>query len=366
MYFIYLKANQFLVKKQVRLLLLLFVSICISGLQAQQLALDSADDSLSLLFRSEEILPVRMAYSQKVLKAETNDSTYMKTGFSYRMEDGSWDSLEIKVRTRGNWRLKNCYYYPVKVRVKKSVAKGTVFEGNKKLKMVLPCQQVNDGNDNVIKEFMAYKLYELVSPYHFKTRLLDIDFAETKGKKVKEHKIKGFFIEDIDKVADRHNANQLKRSVHPLQQDNICCVRNDFFQYMIGNTDFSVAYRHNEKLIFIEDKKAMPVPYDFDMSGLVNANYAVVSQVQNEVLEIESVTERLYRGFKRTDGDYNKVRQEFLENRTKFFEVVDGLEVYFENPREFEEARSFLMDFFKVLQDDSMYRREIVAKARSK
>ncbi len=45
---------------------------------------------------------------------------------------------------------------------------------------------------------------------------------------------------------------------------------------MIGNTDYSSAYRHNEKLLFV-DGNIMPIPYDFDMSGLVDASYAVVS-----------------------------------------------------------------------------------------
>ena len=42
-------------------------------------------------------------------------------------------------------------------------------------------------------------------------------------------------------------------------------VRNAMFQYMIGNTDFSTAYQHNNKLLYI-DKLIIPLPYDFDMS----------------------------------------------------------------------------------------------------
>ena len=86
--------------------------------------------------------------------------------------------------------------------------------------------------------------------------------------------LEAFMIEDIANVADRNRGKRLKRTVHPLQQDHLSSVQNDFFQFMIGNTDFSSAYQHNEKLIFVDGRQAIPIPYDFDMSGMVNAHYA--------------------------------------------------------------------------------------------
>ncbi len=246
------------------------------------------------------------------------------------------------------------------------MAKGTLFEGNKELKLVMPCQLVKNSHDYVLKEYLAYKLYEVVTPFHFKTRPVSIELTEIKGKKVKTHQLMGFLIEDIDKVADRHGARKLKRTVHPLQQDNICSVQNDFFQYMIGNTDFSVAYQHNEKLIFVTDRKAIPIPYDFDMSGLVNANYAVVSQVQGEVLSITKVTDRLFRGFKRSESVFEFIRQDFLGKKNQMMQIVDNLESEFKDPRQFELARNFIEDFFVVLQNERRYQKEILAVARVK
>jgi len=318
------------------------------------------------LFSTDEPLPIKLRYSNRQVRKETNDSTYLESVMAYEDVDGQWKSLDIKLRARGNFRREYCYFPPLKLKIKKKIGKGTLFEGNKELKLVFPCQLTKHSHDYVLKEYLAYKLYEVVTPFHFKTRAVSLELTEIKGKNEKIHQLMGFLIEDIDKVAARHGARKLKRSVHPLQQDNICSVQNDFFQYMIGNTDYSVAYQHNEKLIFVTDRKAIPIPYDFDMSGLVNANYAVVSQVQNETLSITKVTQRLFRGFKRNESVYEFIRQDFLGKRAQMMQIVDDIAPRFQDPRQFQLARKFIEEFFVVLQNDGRFQKEILAVARVK
>ena len=101
-----------------------------------------------------------------------------------------------------------------------------------------------------------------------------------------------------------------------MEQDAFAAIQNDFFQFLIGNTDFSSTNQHNEKLIYLKGNDAIiPIPYNFDMSGLVDASYAVVSQVQGEVLDITSVRQRLYRGVMRDPNIYEEVRQHYLSKR---------------------------------------------------
>jgi hypothetical protein len=102
------------------------------------------------------------------------------------------------------------------------------------------------------------------------------------------------------------------------------------------------------------------------MSGLVDASYAVVSQVQGEVLSITEVTQRLYRGFKRDEATYQLVRKEFLDNKAKMMAVVDDLESSFEDPREFVIAKKFINDFFYILANDNSFNKDIVDVARLK
>lgn len=360
------KPNNKIVKNQTLIFISLFFLFFGILTFAQQEAPAIEKNQTSALFQSEEPLPIRIQYSAKEMRRDTNDSTYLDCMMSYQDSDGQWDSLAVRARARGNWRKENCFMAPIKLKIKKSNSKGTVFEGNKEFKLVLPCRNSDTGEDYVLKEYLAYKLYEDISPYHFNTRRLSIELTDIKGKKAKEYQLEGFLIEDIDKIAERHDGRKLKRKVHPLQQDDLNSIRNDFFQFLIGNTDFSVAYQHNEKLLFVEGLKAIPIPYDFDMCGLVDANYAVVSQVQGETLAITSVTQRLYRGFKRDAELYQQVRKEFLSKKPALMQHVDDLESSFYNPKQFESAKKFVLDFFAVLESDSQFKNQILDKARTK
>ncbi len=326
---------------------------------------ETQEPEVSKLFRNDDIVKIKLEYSNKQVKSETNDSIYLKTKLLVLDKENLWDTLNVSIRGRGNFRLANCYYAPIKMKIKKAEAKGTLFKGNKKLKLVLPCMSEKGANDNVIKEYMAYKIYEHISPFHFKTKLFEARYNEQRGKKVKEHEIKGFFIEDLDRIAKRFECNELKRSVHPLQQDGHCSTRNAFFQFMIGNTDFSTGHQHNEKLLFV-NKKTVPIPYDFDMSGLVNASYATVSNIDGKELPISSVRERLYRGFVREGYVFEDIRKEFLDNKEEILTTIDGLKPLFESSKTFNEARSFINDFFVVLASDAKFKQQIMKAARTK
>ena len=322
-----------------------------------------SSEKISELFLNEEMISIGLRYSNKDIKKATNDSTYLKTFLRFEDKNQLWDSLEVSIRKRGNFRLQNCYYAPLKVKLKKKETNNTLFEGHKNLKMVLPCLIQKDNNDNVVKEYLAYKLYELVSPYHFKTRLVHFDYEEVRGKKIKLHKIKAFFIEDDKHVAKRIGGKVLESNLHPMNHEPLESVRNAFFQFMIGNTDFSNAYQHNSKLIF-KDGQIIPVPYDFDMAGIVNSSYSTVSQINEQELSIEKVTQRLYRGFQRDPSLFNQVRLEFIDHKPEILGCIQKCELLFENEREYISTINFIEEFFEIMQNDQKFEKHILAMAR--
>jgi hypothetical protein len=350
-------------KKQIGQLIILLTLLFFNTAYSQQ---ETNNDNLKIisgLFSEDEIVPIKLSYSIKNLKRETNDSTYIESVLGFQDKNGSWQNIPIKLRARGNNRLKKCYFPPIKIKIKKSDSKGTIFKGQKTMKAVLPCLLESENDDNVIKEYLVYKLYEKVSPYHFKTRLVTIDFEQIKNSKTKAHQLKGFLIEDDKKIAKRFDGKVYDRFVHPLNQDDLTSVRNAFFQFMIGNTDFSQAYHHNVKLIYI-NKKMTPVPYDFDMSGFVDASYAVVSQIQGEKLNLTSVTDRKYRGFQRNEEIFNQVRNEFIANKTAMGAILDANKDYFEDSDDFETAKKYLKSFFDIIENDRLYKSQILNQLR--
>lgn len=328
------------------------------------------------------------------MRKQASTESYIKSNMSFKQGE-AWDSISLELKARGNFRRKNCYFPPIKLKIKGSAAKGTIFEGFKKMKVVLPCLLQKRSNDDVLKEYLAYKLYEPISPAHFKTRLVDLEFVDDPRKKEVEdpltaillelnkrnvytqndsvfarrkprtYHLRAILIEDEKNVAKRNQAKVLDRFVHPLAQDAVASLRNAFFQFMIGNTDFSTAYGHNQKLMFL-NKKTIPLPYDFDMSGLVDASYSVVSNINNQDLPITEVTQRLYRGFKRDIEITQLVRAQFLEHKEELLKIVDETESAFENKKSYQKTKSYVQGFFKILENESRFKNEILDKARIK
>ena len=218
---------------------------------AQYTSVATNNGKVTKLFLQETPLQIKLSYVNKEIKKNTNDSTFIKTTLSYKDQDETWKDLEVAIRKRGEFRLNNCYFIPIKMKIKKSESKGSLFEKNKKLKLAVKCSDKKGSEDYILKEYMAYKIYEIVSDYHYKVRLLDIGFSEPANKKIKAYQFKGFFIEDIKLVAKRHGGDPIDRDMHPLTQDPVSSVQNAFFQFMIGNIDFSTYVQHNEKLILL-------------------------------------------------------------------------------------------------------------------
>lgn len=313
------------------------------------------------LFKTDEPLPIKMAFSVKDLKKNTNDSTFMDSFLMLESSPGQWDTIPLEMRTRGNFRLDNCYYPPIRIKFKKKQIDGSVFEKNKSLKLVMPCQKSKGADSFIGKEFLAYQLLEDITQYYFETRLVKIKFTNLDDKKSEEVELLGFLIQDDDEVADRFEGKIVEgRKIPPSFMQDTATVRQDFFQFMIGNTDFSTLFLHNQKVLQMPDDTIIPLAYDFDMCGLVNPPYAQV----NTQLGIKSITDRLYRGFCRDEAFLQMIRQEFLAKEEQFWETVDRQQPYISDV-DMKMSKSFLKGFFDVLRNDRLFNEKVVKACRS-
>jgi hypothetical protein len=118
---------------------------------------------------------------------------------------------------------------------------------------------------------------------------------------------------------------------------------------------------HNAKVIQLdESKKYIPLAYDFDMAGFVNAPYAVA----NETLGIANVRERLYRGFCRPPGVMQAIREEYIAKEKDINDVVKRYESSFE-PKEYTSIVKYMDEFFATFKSDSKFKSNIVDKCRT-
>ena len=323
-----------------------------SALRAQQIF------KQDLLFSNKKPLKIKLNYSNKNLNKNTNDSTFIKSKLIF-FEKKTNKEIQVSLRARGNFRRKHCYFTPVKIKIKKSDALNTIFSDNRTLKLVLPCKNNRDKNDNILKEFIAYKIYEIISPYYFKTRRLEVDYTNQKNKKGINYNLAGFLIEDDDKVAKRFDGKIVKRKISPLAMDDFNSVNLSFFNFLIGNTDFSSAHQHNGKLLFYE-KKIIPIPYDFDLTGWVKPKYGL--GITNRLGY--SFEERNYIGFKRGKNIYSKVRNHYLRLKEKIFNTVELYESEFEYKKSYNLMMDYLRGFYEILEDDKLYDNLIISEAK--
>jgi len=313
------------------------------------------------LFFDQDPLEIKMKFSIKDLRKETNDSTYVDSFIQFKSEEtGVWDSLDIELRVRGNFRLANCYYPPLRIKIKKKEAKGTIFDENRNLKLVIPCTKSNGADSDILKEYLCYKMAEPVTDYTFQTRLVKVEFVNEDDKKGEVVQLIGFLIEDDDDVADRFDGEILdgKKILGTVLEDS-AAVRHDFFQLMIGNTDWSTMFQHNMKILKLDAKTVVPLAYDFDMTGIVNPPY---SQVSN-LVDIEHVTERLYRGYCREEPLMQAIRQEYLDKEPEIWAVVDEYESMIDKG-DFKAFRSYLEEFFTMLEEDRLFESQVLMACR--
>ncbi|MBS4072286.1 MAG: hypothetical protein KGZ90_13195 [Algoriphagus sp.] len=320
---------------------------------------DGVSQEIEKLFDSEVPISMKMNFSIKEIKSKTNDSTYMDSEISVQTSSGSWETFPFEIRTRGNFRLANCYYPPMRIKLKKDEAKGTIFQGNRSLKLVLPCSKTKFADSFLGKEYLAYQLFEQVTPYTFDTRLVRVEFTNLDDKKAEPVVLLGILIEDDDEVAKRFDGEILSKKIPPNIMEDSATVRHDLFQMMIGNTDWSGLYQHNQKVMLVGEKTIIPLAYDFDMTGLVNPPYGQV----NSAVGIEKITDRMFRGFCRDPALVQTIRKEFLAKESKIFQTIELNKQYF-SEADAKWVNNFIKEFYDILKNDKLFQQKVLESCR--
>lgn len=239
----------------------------------------------------------------------------------------------IRLKARGNNRKEICFFPPIYLNFKTDPIENSELKGFRKIKMVTHCSTSKSYSNYLLREFLVYKLYNILSNNSFRVRLLNIDYTDT-GKKGRHYKRYGILLEPIELLVKRTESVEVDGA--NVQGVNVSDYEADvvaLFQYMIGNTDWRIKSGHNTK--FIKPlgqltQKVIPVPYDFDYAGFVGTNYAK----PQEWTSIKDVREREYLGYCRdNDEAYLKVIGLFMQKKDEIMETISSFTYLSEKER---------------------------------
>lgn len=312
-------------------------------------------------FQDESPITVTLEMDQKDLLGKKESERYIPATITMAFKDGMTVTGGIQVTVRGNFRKETCYMPGLRLDFKSSSTVQLSKLG--RLKMVCGCSSGSDNESLVMKEYLVYKMYNLFTEKSLKVRPMIVTYQDAAGKR-KPYTQFAFLIEDIDEMAKRNGMEEVEGTVFQTEvtdRDQMTMVA--LFQYMIGNTDWSVPNYHNVKLVGPKgDLNARPfvVPYDFDICGFVDPPYATV----DEQLGIDNVKERLYRGFPRTFEEIKAACKLFHDNKEKIYALVNTNETL--SSKDKSRSLSFIDDFYKIISDDKQIQRSFVDGARTR
>ncbi len=320
----------------------------------------SEKKKLKHLFTDDELLIVKLTTDLKKLGANTLGDKKFPAVLQFSFNDSTVVEDSILVSQRGHFRKQNCNLAALMLQCKPKVA--NKLNPWTKLKLVNNCGMQQDDQQYLFKEFLVYKMYQMFTDYSLRTRLLQITYVDAIGK-LKPRTEYSFLIEDIDHLAKKNKCKEesvIKYSSREVDYKQTTLLA--LFEYMVGNVDWSIPNYHNIKILVPKkDSNALPipVPYDFDVTGIVNPHYAVGTPGINE-----DVTERVYRGFPRKMEELEEAINLFLAKEKAIYQLIDDFELL-ENFSK-REMKEFLKDFFVTIKDKQKVESIFIKNARTK
>lgn len=298
-----------------------------------------APKSIFDLMNYQEVVNVTLELDLAKFQNDRRDEEYHVAGLWFEDAEGREQAWRLKVKLRGKFRRMNCVMPPLKLNFKKgelAVAGLSQFDD---MKLVTHCtDDPQEAKRLLAKEYLAYKMYNKVSPYSYRVQMLRITYKDINtGEKLRRY---GFLIEDLAQLRSRIQANKVDREDYRLEQLAGSQLQlASLFNYMIGNADWDIQGARNIKVVK-RGTQLLAIPYDFDFAGMVEAPYAIPNPNYN----LKHTKERVYLGMEK---DTKEMKENIAYLLSKRNEMLD--EVYSTRLLSSAEKRSivaYLDEFF--------------------
>jgi hypothetical protein len=272
-------------------------------------------------------------------------------------------AIQLSPRGKTRRQKERCNFPPLRVEFVAKPPKTSFFDGQKRLKLVTHCRASAQHQQYVLLEYAVYRMFNALSPHGLRARLGTFDYVEASGKTVASRL--GFFTENPDDAASRNGLKEatVGTFIRAGQLDPAAAARAALFEYMIGNTDWSMRQAppgggccHNFRMLGADKAQSglIPVPYDFDSSGFVNAPYAAPA----EQLGLSSVRDRQYRGYCMHNVQALAAAAEFRAKKGQVLAAIAGVPQLDEGRK--RGAASYLEGFFRDIATDEDVRKRVL------
>ena len=294
----------------------------------------------------QEVLEVTLtADFQQLDTARRNPHKFPGT-LRYVDAKGTPREWPVKLKQRGNFRRLRCEMVPLKIEFKKKDLRAAGLADFDDMKLVTHCvSNKSEARALVQKEYLAYRLYNELTEMSYRVQLLKINYVDSNsGDRQKRW---AFLIEDSAQLEHRIGASEKVENGINLPRDTFHGGLRRMvatYQYMIGNSDWDVKVGRNLKF-YAKNGKVIPVPYDFDFSGFVDAPYAI----PNPNYLIESVRDRIYLGFPKDLEHLNGTLSYFKTKRSDLLEKIDAFHWLSADSR--QELIAYIDHFYQTMRD---------------
>lgn len=292
----------------------------------------------------QDVLNITLEGDFETIKNDRRSEEAYKAKLTFKDKEKNKQHWKIKLTLRGHYRRMNCAMPPLKLDFKKSKLEEAGLATFDDLKLVTHCSSSKaEAEDWLKREYMAYELYRQLSPNSYRVQLVRITYKDANtGKKDKNW---GFLIEDTQQLAHRMKAEKIDQwGLTAAEFHTLDLKVLSVFQYMIGNTDWNIETSKNLKM-FKKDGKVIPVPYDFDFSGLVATSYALPDANYG----LKSIRERTYLGFKMYLNDLHDTRAIFSVQQRALINLIARSSILKLESQ--EDMLIYLEEFFDNIDD---------------
>ncbi len=308
-------------------------------------------------FESSAPIDMTLTVNLRQLQRDKADSVpWRNATLTWIGEDGKQATIPLKLKTRGIWRLKKCEFPPIRMNFAKTAVKGTEFQGLDKPKLVTFCRDTQLHEQYVIQEFQLYRVYQTLTPDSHRVRLIRLSYVDSASGKL-EAKRFAFIEEEPEALANRLGGNMLKdKGARADDLDDDAIALFGLFEYMIGNTDFSISSLHNAELLARHDGLVRPIAYDFDFSGAINTTYAT----PEPKLRLDNVRTRRYRGYCVDPASYAKAVAQFNAKKADIYALYEDRIGKMILPRLKDSALEYFDEFYKTINDRGAFESQII------